>query len=258
MSAQADHSAHPRPTPEQSRALQRSPAQCVRHGFLQALSFILVIVPFGMLFGVVAAEAGLDLPEILGFTVLVLAGASQFTAVQLMTDHAPALVVIVSAIAVNLRMAMYSASLVPWLGRAKPRDRAWIAYVLIDQTYALAIQHYEKHPRLSLEQRVGYFLGAVLATCPPWLVATLLGVWLGKAIPEDWALDFAMPITFLALIAPMLRSPAHVAAALVAVVGSLVFAFLPSGLGLFVTAPLAMLTGAGVEVLMERRNRARI
>ncbi|ABL68543.1 AzlC family ABC transporter permease [Paracoccus denitrificans] len=258
MTAQADLAADSCLTPEQSRALRRKPAQCVRHGFVQALPFILVLLPFGMLFGVVATDAGLDLPQILGFTVLVLAGASQFTAVQLMTDHAPALVIIVSAIAVNLRMAMYSASLVPWLGRARPRDRAWIAYVLVDQSYALAIQHYEKHPRLNLEQRIGYFLGAVLATCPIWLLATLLGVWLGQAIPEDWALDFAMPITFLALIAPMLRSPAHLAAALVAVVGSLVFAFLPSGLGLFVAAPLAMLTGAGVEVLMERRNGARL
>ncbi|SIQ16758.1 Predicted branched-chain amino acid permease (azaleucine resistance) [Paracoccus thiocyanatus] len=257
MSAQADLAVDPSPTPEQSRALRRSPRQCARHGFVQALPFILVLLPFGMLFGVVSSDAGLDLGQILGFTVLVLAGASQFTAVQLMTDHAPALVVIISAIAVNLRMAMYSASLVPWLGGARPRDRAWIAYVLIDQTYALSIQHYEKHPRLGLGQRIGYFLGAALATCPPWLGATLLGVWLGEAIPQDWALDFAIPITFLALVAPMLRSPAHVAAALVAVLAALAFAFLPSGLGLFVAAPLAMLTGAGVEMLMERRKEAR-
>jgi len=257
MSAQADLAARSRLTPEQNRALQRSPRQCLRHGFVQALPFILVLLPFGMLFGVVSSDAGLDLGQILGFTVLVLAGASQFTAVQLMIDQAPALVVIVSAVAVNLRMAMYSASLVPWLGGARPRDRAWISYALIDQSYALAIQHYEKHPRLNLDQRIGYFLGAVLATCPFWLAATLLGVWLGNAIPQGWALDFAMPITFLALIAPLLRSPSHLAAALVAVLASLVFAFLPSGLGLFLAAPLAMLAGAGVEVLMERRNGAR-
>ena len=245
------------PRPEESRALSRSPAQCLRHGFLQALPFVLVLLPVGMLFGVVATDAGLDLPQVMGFTVLVLAGASQFTAVQLMTDHAPALVVIVSAIAVNLRMAMYSASLVPWLGAAPARDRAWIAYVLIDQTYALSMQHYERNPRLSIPQRLGYFLGAALATCVPWLFATLLGVWLGQAIPESWALDFALPITFIALFAPALRSLPHLVAALVAVTGALVFAFLPSGLGLFVTAPLAMAAGAGTEALLERR-RARI
>ena len=76
MSAQAGLAAQPNHSPDQSRALLRSPAQCLRHGFLQALPFILVLLPFGMLFGVVATDAGLDLPQILGFTVLVLAGAS--------------------------------------------------------------------------------------------------------------------------------------------------------------------------------------
>ncbi|UXU75460.1 MULTISPECIES: AzlC family ABC transporter permease [unclassified Paracoccus (in: a-proteobacteria)] len=241
-------------SPEQHRALARTPAQCVRDGFVQSLPFILVLLPFGMLFGVMASDAGLNLPQIMGFTVLVLAGASQFTAVQLMTDHAPALIVILSAIAVNLRMAMYSASLVPWLGAAPARHRAWISYVLVDQNYALALQHYEKFPRLSVRQRVAYFLGTVFATCVPWFLATLLGVWLGQAIPESWALDFAMPITFIALIAPTLRSIPHLAAAFVAVAASLLLAFLPSGLGLFIAAPLAMMTGALVETWIERRK----
>ncbi|WP_347266950.1 AzlC family ABC transporter permease [Paracoccus sp. (in: a-proteobacteria)] len=254
MSLPADAAATADLSPEQLRALRRSPAACVRHGFVQALPFVLVLLPFGMLFGVLASDAGLSLGQIIGFTVLVLAGASQFTAVQLMSEHAPAFVVVVSAIAVNLRLAMYSAALVPWLGEAQPRDRAWIAYCLFDQNFALALQQFEKHPRLRIEQRVSYFLGTTFATAVPWFIATLLGVWAGNAIPESWALDFAIPITFLALVAPMLRSLAHLAAALVATVGALVFAFLPSGLGLFVAAPLAMLAGAGTEILLERRR----
>jgi 4-azaleucine resistance transporter AzlC len=241
-------------TPEQARALARTPRQCVLHGFVQALPFILVLLPFGMLFGVVASEAGLDLAKTMGFTVLVLAGASQFTAVQLISDQASALVVVVSAVAVNLRMAMYSASLVPWLGAARPRDRAWVSYVLIDQTYALAIQHFERNPRLGMRQRLGYFLGAALATCVPWLMAAALGVVMGRVIPQGLALDFAAPITFIALIAPSLRSLPHLVAALVAVVAALVFSFLPSGMGLFVAAPLAMAAGAWAELAQERRH----
>lgn len=252
MSAEAS----PDLTPEQRRALSRTPRQCLRHGFMQALPFILVLLPFGMLFGVVASDAGLDLGKTMGFTVLVLAGASQFTAVQLLSDHAPALIVVISAVAVNLRMAMYSASLVPWLGTAKPRDRAWVSYVLIDQTYALAIQHFERNPGLSIPQRLGYFLGAALATCVPWFAAAALGAVMGRAIPESWALDFAVPVTFIALIAPMLRNLPHLVAALVAVIAALVFAFLPSGLGLFVAAPLAMAAGAMTEVALERRKGA--
>lgn len=244
-------------TAAQARALARTPMQAARHGLIQSLPFLLVLAPFGLLFGVVASEAGLNLPQVLGFSMLVLAGASQFSAVQLMNEHAPALIVIVTAIAVNLRMAMYSASLVPWLGGASPGQRGLIAYLLIDQTYALSLQHYERNPRLSMRQRVGYFMGVSVGCCVPWALATAAGHILGRAVPAGLALDFAVPITFLAMIGPMLRTPAHVAAALVSIIASLVFAFLPSGAGLFIAAGLAMLTGAGVETLGERRREAR-
>lgn len=239
-----------------ARALARTPAQAFRFGMIQSLPFLIVIVPFAMLFGVVALEAGIDIAQILGFSVLVLAGASQFTAVQLLSDHAPTWVVILSGLAVNLRMAMYSASLVPWLKGASGRQKAWIAYTLIDQSYALAIQHYEHHPRLSLQQRLAYFFGAAVAMCIPWIAASWLGATLGRAIPDDIALDFAMPITFLAMIAPMLRTPAHMAACFVSIVAALLLAGLPSGLGMMIAALFGMATGALLEVWTERRQEA--
>lgn len=225
---------------------------------VQSLPFLIVILPFATLFGVVASEAGMDLTQVMGFSVLVLAGASQFTAVQLISDHAPAIIVILSSLAVNLRMAMYSASLVPWLGSAKPGQKAWVAYALIDQSYALSIQHYEGHPRLSMQQRLSYFLGTAIVLCVPWIVFSWLGATLGKAIPDDIALDFAMPITFIAMIAPMLRTPAHLAACFVAIVGALLLAGLPSGLGLLIAAPVGMAAGAMVEIWTEKRKSERL
>lgn len=238
-----------------ARALARSPRAAFRHGVVQSLPFLIVIVPFALLFGVVATEAGLDIAQVMGFSVLVLAGASQFTAVQLLADNAPAIIVILSALAVNLRMAMYSASLLPWLREATRGQKAWLAYALIDQSYALSIQHYERHPRLSVAQRLGYFAGTALVLCVPWMIASWVGATVGQAIPDDIALDFAMPITFLAMIAPMLRTPAHLAACFVAIVGALLLAGLPSGLGLLIAAPLGMAAGAAVELRAERKGR---
>ena len=237
-----------------ARALARTPRAAFRHGLIESIPFLLVIIPFALLFGVVSAEAGMDIAQIMGFSILVLAGASQFTAVQLISDHTPALIVILSGLAVNLRMAMYSASLVPWLGAATGKQKAWIAYTLVDQCYALSIQHYERYPRLSLQQRLAYYAGTAVALCTPWMIASLLGATVGKAIPDTIALDFAMPITFIAMIAPMLRTPAHMAACFVAIVAALIFAGLPSGLGLLVAAPLGMAAGAYVEALTEKRR----
>ncbi|MFX0547281.1 AzlC family ABC transporter permease [Roseovarius sp. S1116L3] len=216
--------------------------------------FILVLVPFALLFGVVATEAGLTLIETFSFSILVVAGAAQFTAVQLLTEHAPTIIVVVTALAVNLRMAMYSASLTPHLGEAPLGMRALVAYCMVDQAYASAILAYEKHPGWSVRQKIAFYFGAVTPLMPLWLLFTVIGALVGGRIPPEFALDFAVPITFLAMIAPMLRTLAHVAAALTSIAVALLLAFVPYSMGLLVAGVVGMMAGAQVELMMTRRQ----
>ncbi len=192
-------------------------SKCFWRGFRDGLPFLLVVGPFSVLFGVVAAEAGLNVIEALSFSVVVIAGAAQFTAVQLLQDDAPTVIIILSALAINLRMAMYSATLTPHLGKAPLWQRAFVAYFLVDQSFALSAAKYEKERGWSTAQKIAYFFGTVTPICPMWYVLTVVGALIGNAIPPEYALDFALPITFLAMIAPMLRSLSHLAAAAVAV-----------------------------------------
>ncbi len=223
-------------------------------GVRDAAPFLLVVAPFGLLFGVVATEAGLSVFETMSFSIVVLAGAAQFAALQLMVDNAPTIIALISALAVNLRMAMYSASLTPYLGGASLWQRAVAAYFTVDQSYACSILKFELNPDWTVQKRLSYFAGTVAPVCPFWYVFTLVGALIGETIPPEFALDFAVPITFLALITPMLRTKAHVLAALVSIVASLGFAFLPYNLGLLVAGVLAMATGAEVE----RRTAAQV
>jgi 4-azaleucine resistance transporter AzlC len=219
-----------------------------------ALPFLIVVVPFGMPFGVVATEAGWALRETMAMSILVIAGASQFTALQLLSEQAPTLIVIATALAVNLRMAMYSASLAPHVGAAPLWQRALVAYGLTDQTYGVAIHRYTLQPEQPLGWKLVYFLGVALPVCGPWYAATWAGAVAGGAIPDGLALDFAVPITFIALVAPALRSLPHLAAAVVSVVVALALARMPYNLWLLVAALLAMLAGALVEAWQERRR----
>lgn len=221
-------------------------------GFRDGLPFLVVGIPFALLFGLVAAEAGLSVAQTMAFSVLVIAGASQFTAVQLMNEAVPVWVVLAASLAVNLRMAMYSASLQPYLGAASLPQRALIAYLNVDASYALSIQKYERVPGMSVGPRVGYFVGTISLMFPLWYICTYLGAVSGDAIPEGLALDFAMPILFLALVGPMLKTLAHLAAAVTSVVCALMLAFLPSGTGLLLAAFAAMAVGAEIE---RRRGR---
>jgi len=224
-------------------------------GVQDGMPFVLMAAPFATVFGVVATDAGLTLAQALGFSVLVIAGASQFAAVQLMVENASIAFVLLAALAVNLRMAMYSASLVPYLGQAPMWKRVFVAYLTFDQTFIGSVARYETRPEMTIAQRVMYFLGLATPITPVWIIMTLVGILAGTAIPETWALDFAIPIMFLAMVAPMMKSLAHVAAALVSIGVALALVDLPSGTGLLIAAVAAMVTGAMVETVMERRAR---
>lgn len=221
-------------------------------GFFAGLPFLLVGGPFAVLFGIVATEAGLSVAETLSFSLLVIAGASQFTAIQLMTEAAPVWTVIAAALSVNLRMAMYSASLQPHLGTAPLWQRAVVGYLNVDASYALGIQKFEDQPGWPVQDKFLFFCGTVVLMFPLWILGTWVGAVTGDALPDSLELDFVMPILFLALVGPMLKTLAHLAAALTSIIGAMVFSFLPSGIGLLVAAFIAMAVGAEIE---RRRGR---
>jgi 4-azaleucine resistance transporter AzlC len=225
-------------------------------GVRAGLPFVLVIGPFGLLFGVVGSEAGLDLAQVMTMTFLVIAGAAQFAAVQQMVDNAPVIMVLVTSLAVNLRMAMYSASMVPHLGEAPLWKRALVAHFLVDQTAVLGIERFESRADAPLHEKLAFFFGVALVIAPFWYAATLAGAVVGSRIPESFALDFAVPITFLAMIAPMVKSLAHLAAAITSVVLALLLAWMPYGSGLLLAALAAMTVGSLVEVARTRGGTA--
>ena len=203
-----------------------TPKSAYLKGATGALPFLLVVVPFGMLFGVVGTEAGLNLAQVMGFSTLVIAGAAQFTAVQLMVDEAPTIVVIVSALA-------YA-----WNNARR---------INVDQTYAMSHQQFEAEPQMPLPARVAFFFGCATPILPMWVVATYVGAVAGAAIPPEFALDFAVPITFIALVAPGLRTLAHVAAAATSVMLALALGWIPHNLWILAAGIGGMIVGAEVE-----------
>ena len=222
-------------------------------GFRDGAPFVLVTGPFGLLFGVLAGEAGLDVLTALSFSMAIFAGSAQFTALQLMQEQAPILIVLASALAVNLRVAMYSASLTPYLGSAPLWQRALIAYTTVDQSYALSVVQYENEPTMTVPQRVAYFFATNVLVMPGWMIATICGALLGDQVPESWGLDFVLPLAFLAMTGPMLRTPAHIIACFTAIVISLPASMLPFNLGLFVAGIAGMTAGAQAEVWLNRK-----
>lgn len=223
-------------------------------GFRDCAPFVLIIVPFSTLFGVVARDAGLDVFQAIAMSVAVIAGAAQFTALALLQDQAPVLVALLAGLTVNLRMAMYSAALVPHVGHARLSTRALMAYLMVDQAFAVAVRTYEDNPAMSGEVKVAYYFGCMVLICPFWYGFTLVGALAGQIIPPELSLDFALPVCFIALTGPLLRSGPHIVAALVSAVAAVAFAWVPWNLGLVIAAAVAMVAGAQCELFLRRRS----
>ena len=223
-------------------------------GLRDGAPFMAVAGPFALLFGVLATEAGLNLFEVMSFSFVVIAGAAQFTALQLLQDNAPTLIVITSALAVNLRVAMYSAALTPYLGDAPLWQRIFASYLLVDQSYALSHAKFEVTPSLTTSQRMAYYFGTCTLVMIIWFIFSYIGAALGTQLPPQIPLNFALPIAFLSMVAPMLRTLPHLVAAFVGVVVSLLLAELPFSLGLFVGGLLGMMAGSRAEVMLNKKQ----
>jgi 4-azaleucine resistance transporter AzlC len=216
-------------------------------GVRAELPLLIGVFPFGMIYGALALEAGLSASAAQMMSSMVFAGSAQFITTQLVKDSAPGFVIVLTIAVVNLRHMLYSASLAPYLASLPLRWKVLLSYLLTDEAYAPSIIHYEEEGATSYGH--WFFLAAGLSLWLTWQVSTALGIFLGSAIPASWPLAFALPLTFIAMVVPALKTKPAVAAALSAGCVALVAYSLPYKLGLI----LAAFVGIAIGTFLEKR-----
>lgn len=210
---------------------------------------LLGVIPFGLICGAVSVGAGMTEMGAVGMSAIIFAGASQLAAIQLMTEHASMVVIILTGLVINARFLMYSASLAPHFNGLSPLAKAGLAYLLTDQAFAVSINRFSE-PDSHRLHKTAYYLGGGLLMFLAFNVTTLMGAYLGAFIPAGWDLDFAVPLTFAALTIPAVKDRPSFLAAAVAGVVSLAADPLPYNLGLITAAGIGILSG----YLLERRQ----
>ncbi|GIK24204.1 MAG: membrane protein [Betaproteobacteria bacterium] len=201
------------------------------------------VLLFGMVCGAAAAGVGLTPGQSFALSWLVFAGSSQIVATQLFAAGAPGWVVVLTGWVVNLRFMMYSATLAQHF-RGTTRLERWLAgYLLTDQAFAVTLARV-------LDGRKDipwFFLGIAATLWVFWQVASLAGIFLGAMVPASWSIDFVVALTFIGVLAPLLRDRAMAAAAASGGLTS-VFLVLPLKLNLMAAA----LIGAAVGIALEK------
>jgi predicted branched-subunit amino acid permease len=164
-------------------------------------------------------------------------------ALQLLRNDVFSLSIVLTALVINLRFLMYSASLAPYLHNLPRRWKWSMSYMLSDQSYALSIM------KLSSLGGFGqyFYAGTAVSMWLSWQLSVLAGVLLGSSVPGSWSLDFAIPLSFLAILIPAIRDSAALSAALAGGIVAVLVASLPYNLGLVVASICGILTGLVVE-----------
>ena len=223
------------------------------------------VIPFGLVAGATPATTGLGGGTSIGLSTIVFAGASQLAAADALADGGSALVAVIAACTINLRLLLYSASLAPHLASVPLRQRLLIGYFLTDQAYAVSITRWTKEadeeaaggpPAPGPYRKLPFYFGAAVLLWANWQVCTIIGILIGSAVPDSLPLDFAVPLVFLVLLVPAITSrPAAVAA----IVGGAVALFADEAgaghLGVLFGALGGIAAGAFAEAALDRRAR---
>lgn len=226
---------------------EETKTQTFRRGGKSVLPILLGVFPFSLVLGVAMKESGLSPLQTASFAASVLAGTAQLATVQLYAAAAPGIFIVLTALVINLRYAMYGLSMEPLVREKSIATRIFYAYIMSDQSYAFTMAEAEEGP--SAPYITSFFLGASLTLYAFWQGGIALGYLLGSIIPSWLSLDFTIPLVFLSLLIPHLKEGKRRFTASITALGAIVMVpLLPLQSGLLG----AIITGMGAGILYRK------
>lgn len=224
-------------------------------GVKDTFPLIVGAIPFGIIFGAVAVTSGLSPAATIAMSLFVFAGSSQFIAAGLVAQGTGLAIITLTTFIVNLRHALYSASLSPFMRHLSQRWLLPLGFWLTDETYAIVIRRYQNTEDPSPHKH-WYMLGSSVSMYVNWQMCTLIGIITGQSLQDaaSLGLDFAMSVTFIGIVVPLIANRPMLACAVVAGVTALATNSLPNKLGLMLAAFLGIAAGMIVETLQNRQQ----
>jgi 4-azaleucine resistance transporter AzlC len=218
-------------------------------GMRDTVPMVVGAIPFGILFGALALTNGLSPAAVMGMSLFVFAGSSQFVAATLVGQGVGVSLIVLTTLVVNLRHGLYAANLGPSFSHLPQRWLGPLAFFLTDETFAVVI-HRDGEQADRLHRR-WHYLGSATAMYGNWQLCTLIGILGGTRLTgfSDWGLEFAMVATFAGIVVPLIVDRPMLACALVAGGVAVLARDLPHQLGLMVGALAGIVAGVAMDRL---------
>ena len=218
-------------------------------GVIECLQLIPSYIPFGLVCGVASVQAGLGEWGAVALAAFAFAGSAQAVLTQFLSSGAPLTIAILSGLVVNLRIAVYSAAIAPRIKGATAKERVLWAAFLVDQTF---ISNEARHQRGEhMNHPLAFYLGCALTLWPWWVLMNAIGAFAGAKLPASWQLDFTIPLSFVAMVVPLLKSRSQILAAIAGGAAGVLLYAMPLKLGLIAACALGTCVGMAVDALLK-------
>ena len=188
-------------------------------GFRATFVYAVLTLPFGIAIGIASAQAGMSALVAILASAIVIAGASQFAALELWATPLPIAAIVATTLVVNARHLLYGAALHGWMAGVAPWQRNLAAWIMTDVNWAMSMAAKAKG-----ERDAGFLLGSGLALWLTWVAGTAAGYFLGAAIgdPKAYGLDVVMPAMFATMLVGLWRGPSDIAPWLAAAAAAII------------------------------------
>lgn len=221
-------------------------------GARATLPLVIGAIPFGVIFGASAVTKGISPAGALAMSMFVFAGSAQFIGANLYGALTPVPVIILTTFVVNLRHALYSATLAPHVRHLPQRWLIPLGFWLTDETFVVVANRYNDSDDPTYKH--WFYLGSALFMYLNWLTWTIVGIVAGSSIenPEQWGLDFALIVTFIGMVVLAIKARPELFAVVVGGTVAVLAKPMPYNLGLIIAALCGVAAGVIAESLLPK------
>jgi predicted branched-subunit amino acid permease len=212
---------------------------------------VIGVVPFGLAIGAAIGASSVGTAQGLASGPAIFAGAAQLSAIQMLDTGVAPLVVVLSALMINARLLLYSASLAPWFRGSSLPQRLLLAIPVIDQLYFTCGPRFEQGD-LDRRGRIAYYSGAALFLTSTWVVTQALAILAGARVPESVGLHVAAPLALVGLLAKSLADSKAIVAAVVGGVAAVAGVGLPYSSAVLVATLCGVAAGTVADLVASR------
>ena len=204
-------------------------------GFQDVSTLLIPVIPFGIIYGVLGLELGLDPWVVIASSFIIFGGASQLAFIQLFSVGTSSYIVLGSVGAINSRHLLYGAVCSQYFNKLPSKWKIVLSYLLTDQAFAVSLPYIKKNKNFRY-----HLLGSGLTLWFFWQVSTVCGVLLGNIVPTELGLTFAIPITFLSLLVKEFNKIDHIIVMITSGFASLLLFNLPLKIYIILSALIAL------------------